>query len=245
MVGVVGGTNEVILLCVADYLTGAILLNRLVSPTNIVAGWRTKIHGVTRSMLQAAISEGQALAGWKEARAELWRFIDSETILVGHALHHDLDVLRMIHHRVVDSAILARNAVGVRTRQWGLKDLCDGLLHVVFRKNEGEVHDCIEDVLATREVVLWCTKNQQELHAWANIKRLEEERKEEERKKAQQAKKDQIASMERPKDKNPYLNAGDEDNNFNSEESEKLHWSDIAEDLGWLHPDTGYDSRLD
>jgi hypothetical protein len=73
---------------------------------------------------------------------------------VGHALHYDLDVLRIIHYCVVDSAILLRNAVGVSARQWGLKGLCYNLLHIELQKNKGEVHDCVEDVLATREVVL-------------------------------------------------------------------------------------------
>jgi len=191
MAGVTGGQNELILLCVADYFTGAILLNRLVSPTQRVTDWRRKIHGVTASVMELAIRQGQALAGWREARDELWKFIDGDTILVGHALHHDLDVLRMIHRRVVDSAILARNAVGM-SRQWGLKDLCNELLHIGLRENKAGVHDCMEDVLATREVVLWCIRNQQGLHAWAKIKRLNEEHKEEERKKAQLAKKNQM-----------------------------------------------------
>jgi hypothetical protein len=65
--------------------------------------------------------------------------IDCDTILVCHALHHDLDVLRIIRHCVIDSAILSRNAVGVSAHQWGLKGLCYDLLHTELRKNMGEV----------------------------------------------------------------------------------------------------------
>jgi DNA polymerase III epsilon subunit-like protein len=97
MAGVAGGMNEVILICAADYFTGAILLNKLVCPAEKVISWRSSIHGIKRSAMETAVLQRQALAGWKEARHELWKFIDDTTILVGHALQHDLEVLRMIH----------------------------------------------------------------------------------------------------------------------------------------------------
>jgi DNA polymerase III epsilon subunit-like protein len=154
MAGVAGMVNEVILICAADYFTGTILLNKLVCQAEKVTSWRISIHGIKRSVMETAVLQGQTLAGWKEARQELWKFIDDTTILVGHALQHGLDVLRMIHPRIVDSAILGSNAVGTRVRQWGLKTLCQEFLSIEMRNNKGEVHDCMEDVLATREVVL-------------------------------------------------------------------------------------------
>jgi hypothetical protein len=51
-----------------------------------------------------------------------------------------------------------------------------------IRNNKGRVHDCLEDVLATREVVLWCTQNKQKLEAWAEVKKLELPHDEEQRK---------------------------------------------------------------
>lgn len=74
------------------------------------------------------------------------KYIKDNTILVGHALEHDL----------VDSGILPRNASGIRRIRWGLQTLCSELLSVEIRKNKGGTHDCLEDVLATREVVLFC-----------------------------------------------------------------------------------------
>lgn len=164
-----GLTNEVIQVCAVDYLTGETLLNRLVLPEGRVRKWGTEIHGIAEDDMSKAALEGRLLSGWRAARAELWKLIDTDTILIGHSMNYDLDVLRMVHTRIVDSAILARNAVGPY-RQWGLQSLCQELLGIEIRKNEGGVHDCMEDVLATREVVLWCTQNQAKLASWAKTK---------------------------------------------------------------------------
>ncbi len=176
MAEVEGLGNEIILICAIDYFTGAVLLNKLVDPGLKVLDWRTKIHGITGSTMETAVSQGLALAGWTEARAELWKLIDQSTILVGHALQHDLDILRMVHTRVVDSAILSRNAVGRHTPRWALQKLCKEFLGLEIRNNTGGLHDCLEDVLATREVVLWCTRNKKGLEAWARAKKREERR---------------------------------------------------------------------
>jgi DNA polymerase III epsilon subunit-like protein len=232
MTRVKGLRNEVILVCAVDYFTGAVLLNRLVHPSERVRDWCTEIHGITATAVKQAVSQGHALAGWREAGAELWKLIDQNTILIGLALQHDLDVLRMVHTRVVDSAILARNAVGMYNSQWGLQGLCKELLSLEIRNNKGGVHDCLEDVLATREVVLWCTKNEQKLEAWAEVKKLELTRKEEQRKAARQKLASKRAETESDYDE------------YESDE-EILHWSDIAEDCGWPHPDTGYDPWSD
>ena len=157
MAGIASGAGEAILLCVTDYVTGALLLNRFVCPSEQITQMRSSIHGISKSKLDDAISQGQALSGWEGARSELWKYIDDNTILVGHALDHDLDALRIIHPYVVDSGILSRNAVGIHRIRWGLQTLCPELLNVEIRENNGGIHDCLEDVLATREVVLFCT----------------------------------------------------------------------------------------
>jgi hypothetical protein len=59
-----------------------------------------------------AVEKGSALNGWMTARSKVWELINSETILAGHSLKNDLDLLRMIHTKVVDSTILTSNAIG-------------------------------------------------------------------------------------------------------------------------------------
>jgi DNA polymerase III epsilon subunit-like protein len=254
MAGVQGAMEEVILICAVDYLTGETLINKLVRTTKKVTDWRTRYSGVTAQAMANAIARNEALNGWKEARAELWRHIDANTILVGAALQHDLGVLRMIHTRVVDTAILARNAVGMETRGCGLKVLCDSLLGIRVQSNGRRGHDCLEDALAAREVVLWCTQNQLALAEWGKIRREEEElRRKEEREKAleRQKEKEKEKERERERERENLENPRPADDHIDtyvnrySSEDEMLHWSEIAEDLGWPHPDTGYDPWSD
>lgn len=183
MAGVVGNaTGEPILICAIDYITGATILNHFVHPAEPITQMRTQCHGVTHAILQDARNRGVALAGWEGARAELWRHIDEDTILIGHALDNDLGVLRMIHRRVVDSGILARRAAG-KGPSCGLQTLCSQLPGIEIRKNKKGIHDCLEDVFATREVVLFCTSRKDEFEAWAAVRRAEATRLEEEREK--------------------------------------------------------------
>lgn len=239
MAGIASGAGEAILLCVTDYVTGALIINRYVCPTEQITQMRSSIHGVSKATLDKAVSQGQALAGWKEARAELWKYIDGNTILVGHSLEHDLDALRIIHLKIVDSGILSRNAVGIRRTRWGLQTLCSDLLNVEIRKNKGGIHDCLEDVLATREVVLFCTRNKEAFRSWAEAAREKEIRLKKERDKAQQERAKQQARKKEGEIRSHTYFGSD------SEDEEVMHWSDIAEDLGWPHPDTGYDPWSD
>lgn len=180
MAGAVGGMDELVAVSAVEYLTGSIILNVLVAPVKKIRDWRSRYHGVTKGLMSAAIARGEALEGWQKARDALWEYIDADTIVIGHALQNNLRVLRMIHPRVVDSEILSTQAVG-SNRQRGLQTLCREFLNINIRANERGTHDCLEDVLATREVVLWCTLYPEELKRWATIKRVEEARLIEER----------------------------------------------------------------
>ncbi|KAL4875985.1 hypothetical protein BJY04DRAFT_210883 [Aspergillus karnatakaensis] len=173
-------TSEVVTLSVVDFLTGETILNTFVDPGKRVLSWRSKISGVTPPLLLKMKKEGRVLPGWRAARDALWRVIDSQTVLVGHSLNFDLDVLGMVHTRVVDSAILTRDAVGADCRRfWGLKSLVREFIGREVQSGKGG-HDGLEDTFATREVVLWCLRNPGELEGWAAVQRegLEKEREE-------------------------------------------------------------------
>lgn len=167
--------DEVSLVCAIDFFTGAVLLNAFVYPLESVRKWDTQTYGIASAAMNEAVSEGHALNGWAEARAELWNLIDQNTIIVGHALLHDLNILGMVHTRIVDSAMLVGNEIGTSRGQLGLQKLCKELLGLDIRTriDKRGLHDCLEDVLATREVVLWCTQNQPKFEVWAKTRRLE------------------------------------------------------------------------
>ncbi|KAI0502775.1 ribonuclease H-like domain-containing protein [Xylaria bambusicola] len=240
MAGIGGGASEVILLCATDFLTGAVLVNRLVCPNERITDMRTSIHGITKASLDEATAQGKALSAWEGARSELWKHIDDRTILVGHALEHDLGALRMIHPRVVDSSILSEIMVGGHRVRFGLQKLSSELPKIQIRKGKDGIHDCMEDVLATRELVLFCTRarNKTAFRAWAEAKTLDQIRREAERRAKKEEKANKRHRMRARGGSSSYAIESDD-------EEEVLHWSDIAEDFGWPHPDTGYDPWSD
>ena len=256
MVSVKGGGSELAKLCVVDLFTAEVLINKLVDPTNRVIDWRTRYSGIKVGEMAQAVRKNQALRGWKAARLELWRYVDRDTILVGHALHHDLQALHLIHLRVIDTSIVTRTAVSLTCRRsWSLKVLCAELANLVIQNHSSKGHDCLEDTLATREVLLRCVLYPQGLASWAGVKLAEEQERAKERevakaqREAAKAQRDKEAAVETAHSQQPQSRrqsiAEMDSPEMNSLESEMLHWSDVAEDLGWPHPDTGYDPWSD
>lgn len=200
MVQVEGNRIELAYLTAVDFLTNEILINNYVQPTKRVWGWNTRYSGISCAEMNRARAEGRALRGWKHARQVLWEYVDSDTVLIGHALHNDLKVLGFYHFKIVDSQILTAEAVTILlppdqtlSRRWGLKDLTKALLEDDIQAGK-KGHSALEDTRATRDVVIWCIRNPEPLKVWANKARDEEVRRflEEKRKKEERRKKKQV-----------------------------------------------------
>lgn len=169
-----GSISSLARLSAVDFLTGELLIDSLVRPQSAVTDWRTKYSGITAAAMSAAIQSNDVLDGSAAARAELFKYMDIQTVLVGHALHHDLAALGIRHTEIVDSEVLAKKAVGGQSKRgWGLKTLCKDLLGVVVQDGEKEGHDAVEDALAAREVVVWCLQHKKELKEWGARMRQE------------------------------------------------------------------------
>lgn len=187
MVTLSSGSNEVAFLSAVDFLTGETLINLYVKPSAQVRNWNTPSSGITPGLMNRAIKSGQAImGGWLEARALLWRHIDASTVLVGHSISNDLNVLGMIHTRIVDSGIMTAEAVfnGGRSgksfpRLWSLKTLANDFLGYQIQAR-GKGHSALEDAHATREVVIWCIRHPEEFKAWVDATRQQEVEKQEE-----------------------------------------------------------------
>ncbi|KAH8668981.1 hypothetical protein BX600DRAFT_511030 [Xylariales sp. PMI_506] len=202
MVGVLHGAPEDNLerselgqLCVVDVLSGETLMDCLVLPLERVINWRTRYSGLSYPAMLAAGKVNRLLRGWRAARAELFHYIDSDTIIMGHDLSNDLQMLRIAHAKIIDTSIQTAEAVYGDVerfgRIWGLKDLGGSLVGLKIQMGK-KGHDCIEDTLATREVALWCIRHPAELAEWSNrmrfeliAKKIEAEKKLEERRKQQ------------------------------------------------------------
>jgi DNA polymerase III epsilon subunit-like protein len=165
-----GLVDQLIQLTAIDYITGEVLISALVKPTLDIRQWRTNIHGVTHGMILQADRDGTALRDVFHARELLFSFMNTDTILVGHALHHDLNVLKIAHDRCVDSEILAKAAINRpgQSSGTGLKKLCDSLMGLSVQGMAN--HSCLEDSFAAREAVIYMISHPEELAVWARAK---------------------------------------------------------------------------
>ncbi|KAK7972615.1 ribonuclease H-like domain-containing protein [Apiospora saccharicola] len=138
--------SELISICALDFFTGEVLVKSLVEPPLPIVQWRSNIHGITPTVMAVARANGQTLNGPQGARSELWKHVGEDTVIIGHALGHDLDALRIAHQRVVDSSVVTAEAVfgkGAKlVRRWGLAVLCKDLLGLAIRQGDSIAERC-------------------------------------------------------------------------------------------------------
>jgi DNA polymerase III epsilon subunit-like protein len=163
-------TDEALSICVVDFFTGEVLMNKLVKPHEDIVEYRSRTHGITRKKLNTALRQGQTLNGWRETRKELFTHIDSNTVIIGHGVHTDLGVLRVCHTTVLDTKILTKNAVfgdeRLSGRNWSLQSLCEKLFGLHIRATSKK-HSALEDTMAAREIALYCICHPERLQEWA------------------------------------------------------------------------------
>ncbi|KAJ5628482.1 ExonucleaseRNase T/DNA polymerase III [Penicillium lividum] len=243
MVGVRNGRQTLAFLTAINFLTGEVLINQYVNPIEDVIDWRFEFSGVTETIMASAVASGEAFRSWRGARDKLWEFMDDSTVLVGHSLNYDLEVLGMSHAKVVDSAILVSETVYpsiISTtplpRQWALKTLAQDFLSLAIQ-NSNFGHSALEDTYAARDVVIWCIMNPEELKLWAeNVRRQEEEPKvAQQRQKFGKRKSKGNLPVTQSTQYWGYDPGRDDD-------TEHIRWSDFAEELGWPE---GYDPWSD
>ncbi|KAJ6100151.1 hypothetical protein N7467_001686 [Penicillium canescens] len=218
MVQVANGRRELAYVTAVDFLSGEVLLDHYVQPTAKVVHWDSRYSGVTCSAMNKAVRNGQALLGYSNAREMLWRFVDTETVLIGHSLNNDLDVLGIIHPKIVDTSILTSEAVfndlppgQALSRTWSLKTLTKELAGYDIQAGK-QGHSAFEDTMATRDILIWCIRNQKLWDMWSaevrgqeKIRALEREIAKLQAKLEQEKKNQEESRKERDKEKLEFL----------------------------------------
>lgn len=88
----------------------------------------------------------------RDVRRDIGALLSPQTVLVGHALHHDLAALRLDHHPIIDTSLLFSYAALPDVTP-SLKDLAQVVLKVSMRtKSEGR-HDMVEDAVVAMQLV--------------------------------------------------------------------------------------------
>ncbi|KAL5527323.1 hypothetical protein ACEPAG_6114 [Sanghuangporus baumii] len=122
-----------------------------------VIDYNTRFSGITEEEY-----EKKALLPLKSIRRALDAYINSNTIIVGHALENDLKTLRMVHLRCVDTAVLFPHRSGPPYRR-ALRDLTREVLGRSIQTGGGTSgHSSVEDSIATLDLVRWFVLNNPE-----------------------------------------------------------------------------------
>lgn len=174
------GRHEVVKIAAVDVLTCRVLMSHLVctDPNVLVANWNSAVTGLTSFKdLEGARQAGyKVFRGWSAARSALFKFIDRDTIIVGHNLRSELDALRIVHGRAVDIAkVVEKAAQGALSKvQVSLDSWCRDVANVARLKTDPIFgRDCVMNAFAAREIGLWSIKNQEKFEKVAKQKTKE------------------------------------------------------------------------
>lgn len=147
------GEPELIRVTAVDLFTRATLIDNLVSPSVPMAHFSTRYSGVTWTDMDKARRARTCFFGRDSAREALWKFVDQDTIVVAHSGYNDLNALRWLHSRVIDTFMLERYTGVKMDGGHSLKNLCNKRLGLSIQNGLG--HDSLEDALACRELLHW------------------------------------------------------------------------------------------
>ncbi|XKL63189.1 hypothetical protein PGB90_005553 [Kerria lacca] len=135
---------------------GKVIYDTLVQPHNPIIDYNTSFSGITKEDMEMP----GATKTLKEVQEDLLRLIGPSTIIVGHGLENDLRTLKMIHTRVIDTAIIFSNdSREPFFKRHSLKNLSRWYLKKEIERNKNGGHDSIQDAKACLELLKYKVRN--------------------------------------------------------------------------------------
>ncbi|KAG8168646.1 hypothetical protein KVR01_001395 [Diaporthe batatas] len=158
---------ELVRLTATSWPDGAELLDVLVQPFGEILDLNSQYSGVFAEDLARAVSWSkdwvppaqqpgerkilQKVSSPEAARQLLFSSISPDTVLIGHGLENDLNAMRMVHPKVVDTILVYPHKRGLPIRN-GLKALMELHLNRRIQMQGAEGHDSAEDARAAGEL---------------------------------------------------------------------------------------------
>ncbi|KAG9063647.1 hypothetical protein KI688_003758 [Linnemannia hyalina] len=125
---------------------GKTIYDELVMPENPILDYLTQYSGMTAARLNGVTTR---LA---EVQEKLKDLVDYNTILVGHSLENDMQVLKLAHPFIIDTSLVYHHTRGPPYRP-GLKWLSQKWLQRQIQANLERGHDSAEDALACMDLI--------------------------------------------------------------------------------------------
>ncbi|KAM9924720.1 hypothetical protein OXX59_004340 [Metschnikowia pulcherrima] len=132
---------ELLRITAVDFFSGESVLDILVRPKGKVLDLNTKWSGVAEIKEEAVSFEDSIML--------LGEIADANTVMVGHGLENDMNAMRLIHNKLVDTAVLYPKHKTSPTFRFSLKQLT---FQYLGRNIQAGEHDSGEDSLAAIDV---------------------------------------------------------------------------------------------
>lgn len=120
------------------------LYDSFVKPDLPIVDYLTRYNGITEETLSDVVTT------FEDAQQQVLSHLTAETILVGHSLENDLEALRIVHNRVIDTSVVFKHPQ-YPDRKHSLKHITKRYLNRTIQDGS---HDSVEDARAAMELAL-------------------------------------------------------------------------------------------
>lgn len=132
---------ELLRITAIDFISGEEVFDILVKPKGKVLDLNTRWSGIAEIKEEAIVFEN--------AIELLGEIVDSNTVMIGHGLENDMNTMRLIHEKIVDTAVLFPKHKATPTFRYSLKQLS---FECLGRNIQSGQHDSSEDSLAAIDI---------------------------------------------------------------------------------------------
>lgn len=125
-----------------------VIYDTFVKPAEDIVDYKTQYSGITEEILKDVTTTLQ------DVQSHILSIVSSSDVLIGHSLESDLNVLKIRHPRLIDSALIYDHHMGYPHKP-GLRSLTDQYLGRKIQQGEanGTGHSSVEDLIASLDLI--------------------------------------------------------------------------------------------